>query len=1067
MTDHVNQPSIDELLDRAVDAINSGDRAAADALAGQVLDLDRTNSDAEELLAAPSGHGEIRRITILFADLVGSTALSTRVEPEIYRTVVGRYRDEVRSIVEQYEGYIGATKGDGLLAVFGHPQAHENDVQRSASAAIDIIRSVSDLSDRVRQQFGFGIDVRVGIHRGVVYLDTAQLDVYGFAANLAERMCGLADPGTVAVSDSIEPLIRDSFELEAQLPERVKGVEGLVRHFRIIGEREVSKVVLGPLIGRRSQIAYLTDRWDEAQSGGLRTPGVVLQGEAGIGKSRLAWAAVEMAERSNAMVLQLIGSPFHSDVGLWPVRRLLERRCRISRTSDPTERLEHLEAEIRQQSLNPATVVPLLAPVLGIDARYGYEQVHAEGRALYEQIVAAVCNYLVACMRDGPVLLLVEDMHWFDEDSAELVNSLLDTDLGGRMLMVMTGRDLASLPDSPKARVFHLNPLTDDESDELIVALHPEMTTDTRGAVRRRCDGIPLYIEEVVAKLKDQQTDAAESVGVPDTLYEALVARLRSSADAVLVGEAAAVIGGRIDRGLLLSVVDLDPQHADRVLRELTDGRVLEPLDEHSWRFRHELIREVAAELSPPSLRRRLHSRVADALAAASDTNPDWPLVARHYEHAERYAEAAKAFRQASTDARRRGALGEARTYLGHAVEQAERSPAGQDRDQLEIALRLRRGFLVSAAEGVASPNAAADFERCLQLSSSHLADDEFFSTLVALYGYYAMRADLDRVERLLQSVRASLTGRRKWFLPYNDAGFGMLAWYRGDFDTARERLEGAASSRNEEGAKELEAVWFMPNEGTASIYTHLALAYYIQGDLASAEAELERTERRCEALAFPQGAFSLAYARQMEVLIRMEAGQLDRAMQVATALANGGMQHGFDSWAMVGAAQQSMISALSSLASDAVDPAELQMHIATITSYVDLWRALAVRSLITIYDAALARLLTAAGQRDAARDRLQIALQLADETGMHFYDAELLRLRAHTTDDLDSRRADLSAAADLARRQAATIFELRIAADSFELHADSAHQMLIDALARFPQGSTWPELTRARALLG
>jgi class 3 adenylate cyclase len=1066
VTEHANQPRIDELLDRAVDAINSGDRAAADALAGQVLVLDRSNSDAEELLAAPSAHGEIRRITILFADLVGSTALSTRVEPEIYRTVIGRYRDEVRRIVEQYEGYIGATKGDGLLAVFGHPQAHENDVQRAVSAGLDITRSVSDLSDRVRQRFGFEIDVRVGIHRGIVYLDTAQVDIYGFAANLAERMCGLADPGTVAVSDAIEPLIRDGFELEAQLPEPVKGVDGLVRHFRVLGEREMSSMVLGPLVGRRQEMAYLTDCWEQAEAGVLRTPGVVLQGEAGIGKSRLAWAAVDVAERSRAVVLQLIGSPFHSDVGLWPVRRLLERRCRISRTSDPTERLAHLEAEIRERSLDPVTVVPLLAPVLGIDARYGYEQVHAEGRALYEQIVAAVHDYLLACMRDGPALLLAEDMHWFDEDSAELVNTLLGTDFDGHVLMVMTGRDRESLPDSPNARAFHLDPLTDDESDQLIVALHPDMTMDTRRAVRRRCDGIPLYIEEVVAKLKEQPTDASESIGVPDTLYEALIARLRSSADAVLVCEAAAVIGGRIDRGLLLSVVDLNPEDADRVLRELTDGRVLEPLDEHSWRFRHELIREVAAELSPPSLRRRLHSRVADALAAAGDTNPDWRLVAQHYEHAERYTEAATAYRQASTDARRRGALGEARTYLSYAVEQAERSTPGQERDQLEIALRLRRGFLASAAEGVASPNAAADFERCLQLSSSHLSDDEFFSTLVALYGYYAMRADLDRVERLLQSVRASLTGRREWFRPFNDAGFGMVAWYRGDFDTACEWLEGAAQSRSEEGAKELEAVWFMPNEGTASIYTHLALAHYIKGDLASAEAELERTERRCETLAFPQGAFSLAYVRQMEVLIRIEAGQLDRAMEVATALANGSMQHGFDSWAMIGAAQQSTVSALSLLADDSFDPAALQVHIATITSYVDLWRALAVRSLITIYDAVLARLLTAAGQHDAARDRLQLALDLADETGMHFYDTELLRLRVHTTDDIGSRRADLSAATELARRQGATIFQLRVAADSFELDADSARQELIDAVARFPKDSIWPELTRARALL-
>ena len=187
-------------------ALAQGDRATADLLAGQVLAVDRNNADAEDLLAAPAEHGEIRRLTILFADLVDSTALSTRIEPETYRTVVGRYRDEVLRIVDQYEGHIGSTKGDGLLAFFGHPQAHEDDVQRAVQAGLDITRAVASLSARVRRRFGFDINVRVGIHRGIVYLDTAQDDIYGFAANFAARMCSLAEPGTVAVSDAIEPL---------------------------------------------------------------------------------------------------------------------------------------------------------------------------------------------------------------------------------------------------------------------------------------------------------------------------------------------------------------------------------------------------------------------------------------------------------------------------------------------------------------------------------------------------------------------------------------------------------------------------------------------------------------------------------------------------------------------------------------------------------------------------------------------------------------------------------------------------------------------------------------------
>ena len=229
--------SIDELLERAVRAVNAGDRATATTLAGQVLSVDRGNPEAEDLLAAPAHGGEIRRLTIMFADIVDSTALSTRLEPETYHTLVGRYRDEVRRVVDRYEGHISSIKGDGLLAVFGHPRAHEDDVRRGVAAGLDITRAVAQLSDQAERKFGETINVRVGIHRGLVYLDTDQDDVYGFAANLAARLSSLAEPGTVAVSDAVAPLVGDSFELDTRPAAPVKGVDGLISHHQVLGER--------------------------------------------------------------------------------------------------------------------------------------------------------------------------------------------------------------------------------------------------------------------------------------------------------------------------------------------------------------------------------------------------------------------------------------------------------------------------------------------------------------------------------------------------------------------------------------------------------------------------------------------------------------------------------------------------------------------------------------------------------------------------------------------------------------------------------------------------------------
>ncbi len=1067
MSEVSRSPHIDELLDQACQAINEGDRAKANVIAERVLLVDQGNAEAEDLLAAPVDHGEIRRLTIMFVDLVDSTALSTRMEPEQYRTIVGRYRDEVLRIVRQYEGHIGFTKGDGLLAFFGHPQAHEDDVRRAVQAGLDINHALDDLSTRVRRRFGVDIAVRVGIHRGLVYLDTTQDDVYGLAANLAARICSIAEPGTVAVSEAVERLVVGRFELRARLPETVKGVASPVRHFRVIAERDPRPTQMGPLVGRQREIGYLEHSWAQARANELGEPGVVFHGDAGIGKSRLAWSAVELAERSHGVVLQLIGSPFHTDVGLRPVRRLLERRCGITRTSDPAQRLDSLAREVDKLSLDSAVAIALLAPVLGIVPQAGYQPVQAEGRKLFELIAGAVRGYISACVRDAPALILVEDMHWFDEDTVETVQSLLGSDLGGHVMIVMTSRQQVPLPDDCRAQVFDLKPLSDVDSAHLITALHPGVTSREKDAVLRRCEGIPLYIEELVAKIRAAPSDAKALAGVPDTLYEALFARLQSGPGAVRVVEAAAIIGGRIERGLLLAAVDLPEAELDHVLAQLVESRVLDPIEQGSWRFRHELLREVAAELSPPSLRRELHNRIADTMvSAAADGNPDWPLIAHHYGNAERYAEAAAAHGQASLNAWQRGALGEARNHLTQAIAQVERSTPGPHRDQMEIALRLRRALLAQAAEGVASGNAAADFEQCLELCSDDLQDDDLFSTVMSLYPYYTMRADLQRAERLVQSIRASLTGSRQKFLPINEFALGMLAWYRGEFGYARSKLEIAAATLTEEATRELDAMLFMPNDATAGLFTHRAMSRYVDGDLPGAETELAASERRCATLPFPQGAFSLAYTRQIEVMVRIEAGQLERAAEVAIDLATLGEQHGFDSWALVGTAQHASVAAFSALSHNADDPTALAPHIATITAHLDAWRALGVISLITFYDALLARLLTVAGERDTARQRLKIALALAADTGMHFYDAELIRLRAHTTDDTAQQRADLTAAADLARTQDAHLFELRCALDLFEIDGDTARPALARAVDRFPADGSWPELVRARTLL-
>ncbi|MDT5115538.1 MAG: hypothetical protein QOE30_1277 [Mycobacterium sp.] len=1060
MSEKEAHASSEDLIDHAVRAINRGDRKTADALAGQVLAVDGGNPDAEELLAAPGDSGEIRRLTILFADLVDSTALSTRIELEVYRTVVGRYREEVNRVVNHYEGHIGFTKGDGLLAVFGHPTAHENDAHRAVYAGLDIAKAISALSERVHARFGFDISVRVGIHRGLVYLDTAQDDVYGLGANFAARVCSIAEPGTVAVSQPIELVVRDSFELAPNPGQAVKGVDDPILTYRAIGERDAMTRASGPLVGRERELACLQRSWAQAVEGTLSSPGVAFMGEGGIGKTRLAYAAVDMAQQDGAVVLTIFGSPFHTDVGLRPIRRLLERRCGIERDSDPAERLRKLQDEVVQCALDPEVVVPLLAPVLGIGPESGYESASAKGLKLYGRIAVAIHDYLLACLGPGPAVVLVDDIHWFDEDTVEVVKTLLGEE-SGRLMVVITGRKLPPVPDN--TAVFELTPLNDEDTDKLVLALHPDLKSEARSEVHKRCDGIPLYIEEVVAKLREQPLDTSQSAQVPDTLYETLFARLRSGKNTLPVVEAAALIGSRFDRALLSSVVDLDKREIDELIEELTRARVFQPIDAGNWRFHHELLREVAAEVSPPTVRRRLHSRIADALVAASaDANPEWSLVARHFESAERFDEAANAHQEASVDARRRGALNEARTCLGRALDNIGRIPPSAARDTKEIATRLEAGFLASAAQGHSSTEAAAQFERCLQLIGPD-PTPELYATLNALWVYYTARGDLRRGTQLAETLQAKLgdaPGRKLGIA----ATMGVLAGFRGDYGAARNALEQAASAVEDGSLRE--TAYYGPNDPIGGTYSFLALIRCVQGDLRGTEAALKKMEQRSQAVGFPRGAFSLCYGRSIEALLRAETGEHVRSAEIARELAVLAKQYDFDEWVMVGWSQKSAGRAMVTLAAGETDPAMLAPHIETMSAVVRTWRAFEVKTFLATYDGVLARLLTAAGALDDARECLDVSLKMGQDTWIQFYDAELLRLRAHTLDNVDERHHHFRDAIQLAQKQGAHIFELRSAADDFELIGEPARAALLEAAGRMPTDQTWPELARTRALL-
>jgi class 3 adenylate cyclase/tetratricopeptide (TPR) repeat protein len=1026
-----------------------------------------TSVDGEELGARV---GELRPLTIMFCDVVGSTELSTRWEPEAYRELIRGYRAVCRDVIEsQFEGHIVQIKGDGVLAVFGFPVAHENDAERAVRAARALVRAVHDLSASDKNP-DRSLEVRAAVHRGPLYVDFDEDDVYGLAANVGARLQDIAEPGAVVLSDEIRRLVEDRFEIEPGDPRMVKGVADPLQPFRVVGERRVPlmRSWSTPLVERDDELERLRRAWARRTSATAERAAraVLVCGDAGVGKSRLVAAFVDEVCSGATVAIELQGSPFHLDAGFHPVRSLIEYRCEITEDTDPSTRLEHLARDARSLGLEPSATLPLLAALAGIAPSAGYRPVAAEGRRLQEQIAEAALAYIAACAAGKPTVIVAENLHWFDAATRDLLVALTEAELDG-VLVLGTSRNRERGP----WETIGLNPLTQSARLELIDALEPGLSEHDRLALAARSGGVPLYLEELVRAGADRSrgvvADPAPVPGsVPAALYEPLVARLYATPMALPVAAAAAAAGEEVDRSLLTAALTISEGELDSTLGDLLDAQILEPVAARQGRyhFRHELLREVAYELQPPSWRRKVHGRLGDFLTGHEPS--DSSVLASHFERAERYEEAADAYQQSAEDARRRGGLEEARSYLARAIDLIAPLAGDAAHAHREVQLRLRRAFLAMSADIAGRGDAGTDYERCLELAAAEPQGDDMISTLISLWAYDLARGDLARVRRTSEVLRAAVGASPSHVLAPNLAGFGIVDWFAGRFASALDTLVRAIDLVEVGDERRIAAVWFVPNDANVSMHVHLAIARFMTADVSGGDESLAQARAIAGALDFPQGPFSTAYADWLGSWMWIESGNLDRAAAAVEDLQTSSARHGFDNLQLLGATQAAALEGIATLRSDAPDTTKLAEQARALGAIVELWKATDVRVLLPFYITTTGTLLAAAGDADGALRRYDESLQLAAATGMRFYDAETARCIALLAPDRESKTAALREALELARSQDARPFELRIALDLHESLGDEGRPQLERAMAAFGEDTGTAELEQARVRL-
>lgn len=728
---------------------------------------------------------ERRQLTVLFCDLVGSSKLSELLDPEEYRELLAAYQESCATIVSNYDGQVARYVGDGLLIYFGYPQAHEDDAPRALRAALDITEAVDQLELPPTLPID-ALAVRIGIATGTVVVGDIgsgarreEMAVVGEAPNLAARLQTLASPGEIIIAAQTFELVGGYFDIDDLGEHKLKGISQPQTTYRVRGEsgaqsRLEASASLGltPLVGRMEEVAILTKRWSQAVLGESHL--VMLSGEAGIGKSRVLRSFREkISDNPHSQVLYY-GSAYHQNSAFYPVIDQIERALRFE-SNDSTElKLEKLQSEVSRLGLEVNSTVPPLIALLSLGKPDKVPGVLQSGELKRRQQLA-ICSMIEAMSSEAPVLLVVEDAHWFDASSLELLVDIGERLNQIRLLIVMThrpeftfaGRSGANLTQIP---LSHLGGL---ESKAIVtgVAGNKPLPDEVSAQIIAKTDGIPLFVEELTKSLLESgvlRDDGKRFVldnplpplAIPPSLQDSLMARLDRLASTKDIAQLAACIGRSFDFHLLSAVASQDVTELRSALDLLVEAGLVHERGMHAgitYEFKHALIRDAAYDSLLKSTRQLNHQRIAQALEqgfkSLAEAQPG--LLALHYTEAGLIEQAVTWWQRAGVRSARLAANLEAIQNLERGLELLATLSKSKAVTGLEIDMLQVLGNAVRATEGSASDRAEQVYSRAQSLCESLGDKEREFPVLWGMWGVVLARGALDEATRMARHILA------------------------------------------------------------------------------------------------------------------------------------------------------------------------------------------------------------------------------------------------------------------------------------------------------------------------
>ncbi len=1026
--------------------------------------LDRSPAQPAEIGA----EAERRQLTVMFCDLVGSTALASALDPEDYRAILHAYHHACAETVVRFGGFVAKYMGDGVLAYFGYPQAHEDDAARAVRAGLAMVEEVTRVAvpfdlDRLR--------ARIGIATGLVVVGdligtgvAQEQSVVGETPNLAARLQALAPPGGVVIAPATRRLLGSEFNVINLGAEDLKGFAKPVPVWQVLGTRAVEsrfaahRTGTAPLVGRGGALATLARCWAQARDREGQV--VLLSGEAGIGKSRVAQEFRDRLRSEPHADVECQCSPFFGNSPLHPFVERIERDAGFRPEDTPDGRLAKLEILLAPVADGVSAIGPLLATMLSLPIEDRYGPFSFDPQRQRELTMEALIGYLLGLAQPQPLLLLVEDAHWADPTTLEVLDRLVNRVGSERVLLLVTARPEFMPAWWGRSHGITQIPLTGLSLHQAAalaktIAGDAELSAEVFDQILGRTDGVPLFVEEMTKAVLERDSGA-----VPATLHDSLMARLDRVPAAKAVAQQASVIGRTFAYDLLAAIGTPGKARLRRALRQLVSSGLIfasgAPPAE-TYTFKHALVRDAAYNSLLKSRVQELHARIATVLEQAySDVAARQPeLIAHHLSEARLAEKAVIYWQRAADDAARRQAHQEAVAHCMRGLEVMGLIPDRTQRNRHELQLQVRLGNSATSAKGWSAPEVGQAFYRARNLCAE-LGDDRLMHPiLVGLFGFHVVEAELRTAERIGLDLLALGDARDDRILRVDGHKSLLNARYKlGKFVEAQEHFE-RGLSLHEEGPWPSSLIEQFDDPGP-----HLLV---LGGCVLWVRGYPDRARRTvADAIAAGhRGGHHLSTAHAVHM-----SGHLAELMEdwEGVRKANEATMALATEWSLTGLMQQ--VARRERLVAVALHDDEEQMEYKRRHPQPGFARSL--------HDGVLAR---SYGRRGQAEEGLRIiveSLAWTEGTGSRFFDAELHRIRSGLL--LGMRRTNAAehscrTALEVAREQGARMWELRAARDLAQMLRDQGRQaeardLLAPIHSWFGEGFDINDLQRSKALL-